>query len=122
MRAAARAVYGPDRRLPKSAPPSPGRAPRRGGAAGEARGEAGGAAAPPLVRVFKGGGYVAADLEASLRNAGLERAVRLQRTILGAHCVLAMARRAPGHGVADLRQVRVSFEGQMGAGSAPQSS
>jgi len=36
---------------------------------------------PPLIRVFKGGGYVAADLEFMLQKSGLAPALQLQHNL-----------------------------------------
>ncbi len=61
-------------------------------------------AAPAALRIFKGGGYILADLEAMLKVTGLEGVLRVQREIRGAQCILAMERCSNGKRV-NLRQV-----------------
>ncbi len=62
-------------------------------------------AGPPALHIFKGGGYVLADLVAMLRVTELEAVLRVQTGIQGAHCILAMERWYNGRRV-NLRQVR----------------
>ena len=57
------------------------------------------------LRIFKGGGYVAADLQEMLRRAGLASVLRVQFSLAGAHCIVAKRGWASGRKV-DLRQVR----------------
>lgn len=57
----------------------------------------------PYLSIYKGGGYVAADLEFMLTRMGLSQVLRLHMHMQGAHCILAKQKWRSGRPV-DLRQ------------------
>ncbi|KAJ9522928.1 hypothetical protein QJQ45_023718 [Haematococcus lacustris] len=60
---------------------------------------------PPYLTLFKGGGFVAADLSHLIERAGLQGVLRLQGRLEGADCIVCKARWRSGKRV-DLRQLR----------------
>ncbi|KAJ9522127.1 hypothetical protein QJQ45_005149 [Haematococcus lacustris] len=60
---------------------------------------------PPYLALFKGGGFVAADLSHLIERAGLQGVLRLQGRLQGADCIVCKARWRSGKRV-DLRQLR----------------